>query len=269
MNMQPKIKFTLTLLWSIFLLMGCVPQQSQNETTEKQTSEVQKPTPLDPALKAHGGLDTWHQYQQVEYDLYVNDNFADHQLIDLKTRKVRITSAQYTIGFDGKEVWVTPDKEAYSGNSARFYHNLQFYFFAIPFVLADPGTQHEALGQSVFQGATYNVVKTSFGNNIGDAPDDYYLTYADPATHQLRLLLYTVTYFSREASGRFNARVYDAFQEVDGLLVPARMISYRWENDSLGEKRSETAFRNVRFSKEAPDANQFEMPDGAYIDKLE
>lgn len=82
-------------------------------------------------------------------------------------------------------------------------------------------------------------------------------------------LLYTVTYFSGEANESFNARVYDALQEVDGLLVPARMVSYRWENGTLGEKRSETEFRNVRFSKEAPDASQFEIPKGAYIDKLE
>lgn len=268
-NMQQKKKFFSTLLLPIFIILGCTPQQSSNEGTEDQASDVQQPIPLDPLLEAHGGLNTWKQYQQVEYDLFVNGNLVDHQLIDLKTRKVLITSEQYTIGFDGQEVWITPDKEAYPGNSARFYHNLQFYFFAIPFVLADPGTHHEDLGQSTFQGETCHVVKTSFGNHVGDAPDDYYLTYADPETHQLKLLLYTVTYFSGEASETFNARMYDSLQEVDGLLVPARMISYRWENDTLGEKRSETAFRNVRFSKEAPDPSMFAIPEGAYIDKLE
>jgi hypothetical protein len=204
----------------------------------------------------------------VAYDVYVNDTLIDHQLIDLKTRKVLITSDTYTIGFDGNEVWVTPDKEAYKGNSARFYHNLQFYFFAIPFVLADPGTYHESLGKKEFQGVNWDVLKTSFDNQVGDAPDDYYLTYSDPQTHQLKLLLYTVTYFSRNVNGNFNARVYDSLQEAGGLLVPAKMISYRWENGILGEKRSETSFRNVRFSKEAPDAAQFVVPEDAYIDKL-
>lgn len=260
------MKSALALVLPIFVLLSCGTQTSQEETN---SSESRQPTPLDNILQAHGGLDTWHQFQQVEYDLYVNGEFMDHQLIDLKTRKVLISNEAYSIGFDGQDVWVTPDKEAYSGNSARFYHNLQFYFFAIPFVLADPGTNHELLAPRLFQDDSCEVVKTYFGQNVGDAPDDHYLTFADPKTHQLQLLLYTVTYFSGEPGENYNARVYDALQEVDGLLVPAKMISYRWENDSLGEKRSETEFRNVKFSKEVPDPKQFDIPEGAYIDRPE
>jgi hypothetical protein len=267
--MRKNLPFIAVLCFPIFLLLSCGRQQSQETFQEAQTPETHSSSPLDAILTAHGKWDTWQQYQQVAYDVYVNDTLVDHQLIDLKTRKVLITSDTYIIGFDGDEVWVSPNKAAYKGNSARFYHNLQFYFFAIPFVLADPGTHHEMLEQRKFQGVNCEVVKTWFDNHVGDAPDDYYLAYADPQTHQLKLLLYTVTYFSRNANGRFNARVYDSLQEVGGLWVPAKMISHRWENGELGEKRSETTFRNVRFSKEAPDAAQFAMPEGAYIDKLE
>ncbi len=258
----------LPFLLSVFILLGCSSQQSQQEEINEPVKKS-PPASLEAVLEAHGGLNTWNKYHQVEYDLYVNGEFVDHQLIDLKTRKVRITNEQYTIGFDGKEVWVTPDKSAYSGNSARFYHNLQFYFFGIPFVLADPGTHHEMLEPRVFKDDTYQVVKTSFGSNVGDAPEDYYLTYAGPETHKLKLLLYTVTYFSGEAKEKFNARSFDALQEVDGLLVPAKMTSYQWKNGALGEKRKETEFRNVRFSKQAPDQSLFAMPEGAYIDELE
>ena len=245
--MYKKLPIHLLLFFPVYFLLSCGNQPAREAQQASQMPDARPSTPLDAVLAAHGGLDTWDQYRQVEFDVFVNDTLVDHQLVDLQTRKVLITADAYTIGFDGKEVWVTPDKEAYKGNSARFYHNLQFYFFAIPFVLADPGTRHEALGQRQFQGKDYDVVKTSYGNNVGDAPEDYYLTYSDPQTHQLKLLLYTVTYFSSTAHENFNARVYDSLQQVDGLTLPAKMISYKWENGTLGEKRSETSFRNVLF----------------------
>ncbi len=71
-----------------------------------------------------------------------------------------------------------------------------FYFFGMPFVFADPGVKQEALGQKDFQGQKYDVIKITFAAGTGDAPDDYYIAYVDPASGQLKLSVYVVTYAS-------------------------------------------------------------------------
>lgn len=221
---------------------------------------------LDRGLAAHGGLDTWQSYGMLEYDLVQGDE-GDHQMIDLHTRKVLVANDTYKIGFDGENVWITPGMDAFGG-SPRFYSSLYFYFFGIPFVLADPGTNREDLGQRTVAGKTYDVIQVTFGNGVGDSPDDAYLPHFDPETHQLAMLLYTATYRDQEPSDSYNALVYDEWQEVGGLLVPKKMTFHRWDNDQqqLGEPRGERVFNNVRFEQAAPDPSRFAMPEGAAMD---
>ena len=199
----------------------------------------------------------------------IRDNKETH-ITDLKSRKALIWNDQYKIGFDGKEVWVAPNKMAYGEGkrSARFYHNLNFYFFAIPFVLADPGINYGVLPQDTIMGKMYDVLKIAYQDGVGDAPEDYYITYSDPDSHQLEWLLYTVTYYSGEKSDRFNCINYAEWKEVSGLVVPTKMIGYRYSDGQVGEKRYEKLFSDISFSKATLDQNQFEMPDVAEIDSL-
>ncbi|QXD13931.1 hypothetical protein GQ464_010715 [Rhodocaloribacter litoris] len=231
--------------------------------------EAAVPAVLAPYLEAHGGLDAWRGYGTLEYDLQRGD-WTDHQLIDLHSRRVLITSEAYTIGFDGQDVWITPDREALNyGAPPRFYSGTYFYFFALPFVLADPGTRHEALGQRTLDGKAYDVVRVTYAPGVGDSPDDEYVAYFDPETKRLHLVLYTVTY-GREVEPddppRYGALVYDGWQEVAGLVVPQHATYYRWEGDRLGEPRAEVAFHNVRFEAPAPPPERFARPEGAVVD---
>ena len=218
-------------------------------------------------VAAHGGIDRWRSYGTLEYDLQKGE-MHEHHIIDLHSRKLVLTGDGYTIGFDGEEVWVMPDMEAYSGRP-RFYSSLNFYFFGIPFVLADPGTIPESLGRSTFRDKPYDVVKVSFEPGVGDSPNDYYVIHADTATHLVELLLYTVTFRSHQPSEKYNARIFE-WHEVDGLMVPSKISSYRWngEDGTLGEHRSDTYFSNIVFNIERPDAGLFVMPEGAEIDPM-
>ncbi|MEM9672849.1 MAG: DUF6503 family protein [Cyclobacteriaceae bacterium] len=253
----------------IFFLVSCASKESPNNNSAPAENESPSssayPTILQNALEAHGGLDRWDSFERLEYDLYRGEDMVDHQLIALKTRKVLLSNEQYTIGFDGQEVWVSPDTSAYAGRSARFYHNLQFYFFALPFVLADPGIQYEELEPREFQGKTYDVLRITYQPEVGDAADDEYIAYFNQETHQLHLLLYTVTYFSQTPSDRYTARVYEAWQSVNGLKVPLRAVAYRWADGSLGDQRSVTEYRNVTLDEIPPDQSMFLMPNEASI----
>lgn len=261
-NLPHTFRFAIAAVASIILFLGiggCSPPEPDNPSVPMGV--------LGPSIDAHGGLDRWSSFGTLEYDFAKGDT-REHHLIDLHSRKLLLTGEGYTIGFDGQEVWVMPDLDAYSGRP-RFYSSLNFYFFGIPFVLADPGAIHESLGRTVVGDETYDLVKTSFEPGVGDSPDDYYLTYLDTTSHHVELLLYTVTFRSREPNENYGARTYE-WEEVDGLLVPSKMSSYRWnaEASTLGEHRSDAFFTNVTFRTERPDEALFAMPDGAEIDSM-
>lgn len=218
-------------------------------------------------LEAHGGLDAWSKMKTMEFSFPKGEAKELHQ-VDLPTRKVRISHPDYTIGFDGSEAWVTPSKEAFGTMSPRFYHNLIFYFYAIPHVLSDPGINYEVLPDRVVNGKTLDAIKISFNDGVGDAPDDYYIAHFDKETHEFYFLLYTVTYFSGEANENFGAIVYDNWKEVNGLKVPQSMKGYKFAADTLGEQRYERVFDDIKLSADALDPSLFEIPEGGVIDSL-
>ena len=255
------------------LIWGCqaptTDKTEEMDTPDQQAEKLKWPEQLQASLDAHGGIATWNKQQTLKYTIGINDQ-KELQIIDLPTRKVRIEHPEYTIGYDGREVWVAPNKMAYreGKSSARFYHNLNFYFFAIPFVLTDPGIQYELLPSDSINGVNYDRLKISFEEGVGDAPDDYYICYFDQKTHQLTWLMYTVTYYSGEKNERFSLIKYENWDQVDGLLVPQKIIGYRWKNGQLGEQRYEKTFEEIRFSTKAESAQTYEMPGLAEIDSL-
>lgn len=234
------------LALSLGLLLAC-------SSSEKQVSEVQPKLPelLDKALAAHGGLSQWQSMKSLEY-AFARDNDLEIQKTALDSRKAYIKRGdQFTMGFDGDTVWVKPNPDAYGKSDPRFYHNLIFYFYAMPFVLADPGIYYEELPPRQLNGKSYPALKISFGDGVGDAPDDYYIAHFDPDTYKLHLLLYTVTYFDQSPNEKYNALVYDEWTKVNGLDLPKKMIGYKFAADTLGAQRYAREFVDIKVSESA------------------
>lgn len=257
------------LLLVVFgVLAGCVmkegtrEREAQNATTSSLGSEL--PSVFQRALEAHGGRAQWQAQQLLEYDVYRQDQFVDHQLIALQPRKVLLTNDTYRIGYDGADYWISPDTTAFEGD-VRFYHNLQFYFMALPFLFADPGIRYEVLESRSFQGKAHEVLRITFESGVGDSSDDEYIVYFDPETHHLTLLLYTVTYFSGEPGEKYNARWYQNWQKVNGLLLPKKVVGYQWTGDGLGEERGTTEYRDAVLSEIPPDESIFLPPTDATV----
>ena len=225
------------------------------------------PAVMMKGLQAHGGLEAWSKMKTVEFSFPKGEAKELHQ-VDLPSRKVRISHPDYIVGFDGQEVWVTPSIEASGMKSPRFYHNLIFYFYAIPYVLADPGINYEILPDRVINGKTLDAIKISFNDGVGDAPDDYYIAHFDKETHEFYFLLYTVTFFSGEANENFGAIIYDDWKEVSGLKVPQSMKGYKFAADTLGEQRYVRIFDDIKLSTTPLASSLFEIPEGGVIDSL-
>ena len=254
------------LLASFLLLFLVTTACNVSKTTQTQAPKVTLPIILKQGLTAHGGLARWNALHTLEYTIQKKEQPEKH-VVDLKSRKVHISHPDYQIGFDGKDVWVTPNKEAFGKTSPRFYHNLIFYFYAIPFVLADPGINYEMLPQKEIRGQLYDVVKISYNEGVGDAPDDYYIAHFNTETHLMDWLLYTVTYFSGNKSEKFNILNYE-WQTINGLTVPSKMIGYKYADGQVGDLRYERPFTAVQLRTDKVNPAIFAMPQGAEIDAL-
>ncbi len=241
----------------------------KNTVPKKVINTTQYPNLLQKALEAHGGLDTWRSYASLKYDKVSAEGSSENQLINLYNRKVLISRETVQIGFNGEQVWVSPNLAAYGKGSARFYHNLHFYFFGIPFLLADPGINYEDQGEVMIDSVSYKALKITYNEGIGDSDGDVYIAHFDPETYQLKLLLYTVTYYGDNGAASFNALKYEEWQKIDGLLVPKTYVGYVYENGSLGKQRYSATFNNISFMEEAPDESLFEIPEVAEIDSLQ
>lgn len=220
-------------------------------------------------LKAQGGLEKWRSYKTLEYDLlHENDSVpTEHYILDLITRKDLTVADSFKIGFDGKEVWVAPTRASFKGKSARFYHNLFSYFLTIPFIVADPGA-HYTIDTLTIDGKRFETIQINFDEGVGDASKDYYKLLIDPTTHRFEKILYTVTYYSGEPHENYNLLSYEDFIDVNGILLPSRLVGYKYGNGATGEKRYETHFKNMEFKSESPDQTIFRMPAIAEIDSL-
>ncbi|MGI8435370.1 MAG: DUF6503 family protein [Chthoniobacterales bacterium] len=229
---------------------------------------------LERCLEAHGGVEKWHGYGAVEFDLTWSSPKGakkDHQLFDLHSRDGLITADSYTLGASKGEVWIKPNAAALGGRPPRFYMWTPFYFFGMPFVFADPGAQQQSLGKKMFQGKEYDAVRITFKKGTGDTPDDFYVAYIDPANGQLKLASYVVTYPAMRKGKPIDqleqhAIVFQDWQEVDGLKVPKTAPFYVWKNENIeGEPLATLEYSNVHFRKDEPEAKTFAKPEGAVV----
>lgn len=253
----------LSFLVALFLLaQSCTEHRHEHATSEKETAqhaidESKYPENLLKVFGAHGGLNLWNQQQSMAFEI-VKEPKNEVHIIDLKSRKDRVEGANFKMGFDGNEVWMEADS-SYKGN-ADFYHNLMFYFYAMPFVVADDGIIYSETEPLVFDDKTYPGIKISYHDGVGVSPKDEYLVHYDPETYQMAWLGYTATYFTQQKKETFNWIRYDNWGETDGLILPNSMSWYKVEEGKLVEPRNTVSFVELKFTETPLENEVFAKP---------
>ncbi|PQJ78057.1 DUF6503 family protein [Polaribacter porphyrae] len=216
-------KIIVFLVFSLAII-SC-KKEVKKETQVKKTVVEKKenfPNELDKVFTKHGGIDTWRKAKVLSFN-----KGKEVHTIDLHSRKTVINHPKYSLGFDGKEVWLDEeDKGNYKGNPT-FYYNLYFYFYAMPFVLADDGIIYEKVNGITFEEVTYPGIKISYEANVGISPDDNYIIYYNPETYQMEWLAYTVTFKTKKPSDRYNILKYNKWENVNGLILPKEVLWYK------------------------------------------
>jgi len=261
------MKKIIVLACIAILAISCKEKETQKEeNVVTAIEEVVKPTPrvfpsdIASVFKAHGGVDHWNAMGNLQYTLE-KENGNETQTVNLHSRKTLIKTDNYKLGFDGEKVWLEQDSTYFAPQRARFYHNLYFYFYAMPFVLGDEGITYTAVDPLEFDGKSYPGTKISFGADIGDAPDDNYILYRDPETNEMAWLAYTVTYGGRGKSENYSYIKYDQWQDVNGLKLPKALQWYTVEEGKPVAQRNEQLFIDIAVSRGTPNDGLFAKPE--------
>lgn len=221
---------------------------------------------LGQTLAAHGGLARYRRFGSMRYEM-VGFPLTPHvakpsvSTVDLVSRSNRIEGQGYTVGFDGKTAWSDPGRSAV-GLPARFYTLGSFYFVGMPFVFADTGVVLKDKGTQLYRGKPYRVVNASYTGGTGFSHNDDYDLYIDPQTKRLALISHSVTEIDV-------ARVtweFPEWQQVSGLLVPAKMVYYAGFNPNPTEPGPVTNIVAVRFDVARPPASTYAAPTTASIE---
>jgi hypothetical protein len=247
------------LLFVIVVAVSC--KNEIKKDLKKEVSVLVKkenfPTALGKVFEAHGGINSWRKLQTMSFN-----KGKEIHTIDLHSRKTIINTPTYSLGFDGEAVWLDEiEKGTYKGNPT-FYYNLYFYFYAMPFVLADTGIVYEKIADLVFEGTTYPGYKISYKANIGTSPDDNYRVYYNPKTYQMEWLAYTVTFTSKEANNDYHFIKYNSWENTSGLLLPKEITWYKTTKSGIpiAPARPATVFTLPLISEKKLATSFFEKP---------
>jgi hypothetical protein len=263
---QKKMK-NIILLAIAISIVACknktTPTIDYSEETLDVTTSIY-PENITKIFDAHGGLDVWSTMNSLEFTMK-KPKGDEVTTTHLKNRKSLISMPNHTIGFDGETVWLkNKDTTTYKGN-AKFYYNLMFYFYAMPFILADDGIIYEDVAALEFEEKSYPGIKISYESGVGESPEDEYILYYDSETNKMEWLGYTVTYFTKEKGKEFHFIKYSKWQTIEGLVLPETLTWFDYENNLPTTKRSDLLFTDIKISTEAPNSSIFEASEGATI----
>jgi hypothetical protein len=228
------------------------------------------------AMEAQGGLETWYSngYLSFRFDYQPLDGSIrrnSYQTIDTWNNKARHTSyvdSTAIFGWDGKEAWVKAKDSTAFEYDTRFWALTPLYLAGHPFVLDGEGVNLELLPQKEYKGKLQDVVKVTFGKNVGDAPDDFYILYFDTDSHIISAIRYIVSYpqyFPKGGHAPEKIMEIVGQKETNGILLPTGLKTH-WldKNEEMGEYITKIEISAVAFIPEVHE-NYFSKPDGAKL----
>ncbi|MBN7813057.1 hypothetical protein J0A68_19035 [Algoriphagus sp. H41] len=224
-------------------------------STQPQSSRNMDRYPDDFArvLEAHGGLVQWDAMKTLRFGI-PKEGFEEVHTIDLHSRMDRVESPAYDIGFDGTSAWSKDKAEKYEGDPS-FRHDLMFYFFAMPFVLADEGINYGETEPLEHEGKSYPGIKITFNNGVGASSEDVYFLYYEPSSYQMAWLGYRATFGKELKPGPPSIIKYDQWAAVEGVTLPASIAWQQVENGQILGDRNRVDFIGVTLADEARPAD--------------
>jgi len=223
------------------------------------------------AMEFHGGLEQWwsngplyfrFNYQPKPGTGTARDTYETADYWSSKTRHQRVSDVSQEYGWNGEKAWYSPTDAEIPYNT-RFWALTPYYFAGMPFVFADEGVNLAKEADVEYEEATHHIVRVTFGENVGDAPDDYYILYIHSETFRLSAIRYVVSYpgyFKNGGHSQEKLMTYEGEQEVNGITFPEKHRTFMWETDgSKGQYVTDITLSDLAF-KPATEESYFEIP---------
>ena len=263
-------QWPLTLLLLVLVSSGCGKVESEQGNSAsgspgaESTEQVAPPAILHPLLAAHKAS-AMEQFEEVRFDIHLRFRGKD-RLRGTYRARTNSTGVLLTREEDGATVaFAEDDIHLWPADAdwprARFDVLTWHYFFWIPYKLTDEGAK-VADEQIVFSGGDpESILRLTFGEGIGDAPDDWYLIRRDSTTGLIDAVAYIVTYSKSvdEAESDPHAILYSDYRDVQGIPIAHRWTFHYWGN-GVGEQLGEATISNVEFVERA---GAYDVPEGA------
>ncbi|MDO6518365.1 DUF6503 family protein [Zobellia uliginosa] len=231
--------------------------------TEAVVANERYPEALVKVFDAHGGLKNWKSKRTLSFSLTKPKSVEVHT-IDLYSRRDKVEIPPVTMGFDGDAVWLLDEQGSYKGNPA-LYHNLMFYFYAMPFVFSDSGINYKPADDLVYEGKSYPGIHISYNDGVGaSSKDDYYLHY-DPETYKMAWLGYTFTFGSNEKSKNVRWIHYNDWIDVEGVQLPKSITWHNYEGRTIKEAKEPTVFENISLQETSRPDSFYAKPENAKV----
>jgi len=262
------VVFVLTSIWSC-------KQDSKTSPAEDKTEEVKEninlavnasgfPEGLQKIFDKHGGLDNWKSFNGMYFEIERPD-YMEKYTVNLKERKSVIQYKDHMLGYDGENVWVKDLGTEEFKSNPRFLYNLMYYFYCMPFIIADDGIKYAEGPPLKYGDVEYPGISISYNRGVGESPDDEFILFYNPTTYQMEWLAYTVTFFSKEKTKQYSLIKYHAWTDVNGLQLPSLLQWHQFAQGVVGDQINDMYFVKCNLSEDMPDDQLFEVVEGATI----
>jgi hypothetical protein len=222
-------------------------------------------------LKQAHGWSTWPDDKLLA--LTANISFSD-AMAPMQGRVIMtpdFASVRYE-GSDGLvaiykdgQAWVLEGQDM---PGAHFLLPTVSYFIGAPFKLSDPGVNLDLMPEPLpMKAQQCPAAKVTFGEDVGDAPDDWYIAYQNPESGLLDGLAYIVTYFKsvEEAEKTPKMIVYADYTAVGDseVQISRDWKFYHWNREE--GPHGEVVYHQTLSEPEWLDADKklFEITQGA------
>ncbi|SMG47206.1 hypothetical protein SAMN05661096_03360 [Marivirga sericea] len=249
----------LVILVSLVLASCSSQKENKQEKSPKSSAVAEQVNPIIKSIQEAHKLDAFMQEKIISFDIKLifggNERLNARIYSTTNSSKVLVENSEDTrLLFDGNEIWIHPKDSLYDG--ARFDVLTWSYFFMAPFKLNDPGTHHTEPKKLPYQkNDSLMTTKLTFGENIGDAPDDWYVVYQNEESKVLEAMAYIVTFGGRDqakAAQNPHAISYSDYIKVEGIPFAQQWKFWNWsEEEGLQDQLGEATISNIQFSGDA------------------
>lgn len=252
----------LSLLAISGFLASCSGEQkdvhAENEAAESPALDIGRASTrsafVSPIKAAHGASEFMkHPAVAFDFNLVFGGKSRLTGTITMMTNSTKVLVQREDgarLLYNGEGVVLYPADAEWP--RARFDALTWSYFFAVPYKLDDPGTRWNPMGRLPLEGSdSAEAEMLTFGENIGDAPDDWYIVYRTDSSNLVQAMAYVVTYgksAEEAADAEPHAITYEDYREFSGVPFATRWLFRNWNmREGVSGERGEATISNVRF----------------------